>query len=74
MENFRAYEMMVPIFQNGELVYKLPTLKEIKTYCAAGSLALYASTISFKLLNILLSLPVVYSLCGRRNIGESGKP
>ena len=34
MENFRAYEMMVPIFQNGELVYKLPTLKEIKTYCA----------------------------------------
>ena len=34
MENFRAYEMMVPIFQNGELVYKLPSLKEIKTYCA----------------------------------------
>ena len=34
MENFRAYEMMVPIFKNGELVYKLPTLKEIKTYCA----------------------------------------
>ena len=34
MENFRAYEMMVPIFQNGELLYKLPTLKEIKTYCA----------------------------------------
>ena len=34
MENFRAYEMMVPIFKNGELVYQLPTLKEIKTYCA----------------------------------------
>ena len=34
MENFRAYEMMVPVFKNGELVYKLPTLKEIKTYCA----------------------------------------
>ena len=34
MENFRAYEMMVPIFKNGELVYKLPTLREIKTYCA----------------------------------------
>ena len=34
MENYRAYEMMVPIFKNGELVYKLPTLKEIKTYCA----------------------------------------
>ena len=26
--------MMVPIFKNGELVYQLPTLKEIKTYCA----------------------------------------
>ncbi|MCI7136299.1 MAG: nicotinate phosphoribosyltransferase [Candidatus Limivicinus sp.] len=34
MENFRSYEMMVPIFKNGELVYKLPTLREIKTYCA----------------------------------------
>ena len=34
MENFRAYEMMVPILKNGELVYKLPTLREIKTYCA----------------------------------------
>ncbi|MCI7740725.1 MAG: nicotinate phosphoribosyltransferase [Clostridiales bacterium] len=34
MENFRAYEMMVPIFKDGQLVYKLPTLKEIKTYCA----------------------------------------
>ncbi len=34
MENFRAYEMMVPIFKNGQLVYKLPTLREIKTYCA----------------------------------------
>ena len=34
MENFRAYEMMVPVFKDGQLVYKLPTLKEIKTYCA----------------------------------------
>ena len=34
MENFRAVELQVPIFKNGELVYKLPTLKEIKTYCA----------------------------------------
>ena len=34
MENFRAYEMMVPIFKDGQLVYKLPSLKEIKTYCA----------------------------------------
>ena len=33
MENFRAVELQVPIFQNGELVYELPTLKEIKTNC-----------------------------------------
>ena len=34
MENFRAVELAVPIFQNGELVYTLPSLKEIKTNCA----------------------------------------
>ena len=31
--NFTAKELLVPIFQKGELVYKLPTLKEIQTYC-----------------------------------------
>jgi len=34
MENFRAVELMVPIFKNGELVYDLPSLKDIKTNCA----------------------------------------
>jgi len=34
MENFRAVELQVPIFKNGELVYELPALKDIKTYCA----------------------------------------
>ena len=33
MENFRAVELQIPVFQGGELVYKLPTLKEIKTNC-----------------------------------------
>ena len=33
MENFRAVELQVPIFEKGELVYQLPTLKEIKTNC-----------------------------------------
>ncbi len=32
--DFTAKEMLVPIFKNGELVYKLPTLEEIKNYCA----------------------------------------
>ncbi len=34
MENFRAVELQVPIFRGGELVYELPTLKQIKTNCA----------------------------------------
>ena len=33
MENYRAVELQVPIFQGGELVYELPTLTEIKEYC-----------------------------------------
>ena len=31
--DFTARELQVPIFQNGELVYKLPELKEIRAYC-----------------------------------------
>ena len=34
MENFLAVELQVPVFRNGELVYQLPSLKEIKTNCA----------------------------------------
>ena len=34
MENFRAQELLVPIFKNGELVYELPTLDEIRRRCA----------------------------------------
>ena len=33
--NFTARELQVPIFRGGELVYKLPTLEEIRTYCLA---------------------------------------
>ena len=33
MENVRAVELQVPIFEGGKLVYELPTLKEIKTNC-----------------------------------------
>ena len=35
MTNFRARELQVPIFRGGELVYKLPSLKEIQAYCKA---------------------------------------
>ena len=32
--NFTAKELQVPIFQSGKLVYQLPTLDEIRAYCA----------------------------------------
>lgn len=32
--NFTARELQVPIFRNGELVYELPTLEDIRAYCA----------------------------------------
>ena len=32
--NFTATELLVPIFQNGELVYDMPSLPEIQKYCA----------------------------------------
>ena len=31
--DFEAKELQVPIFKNGELVYQLPTLDEIRSYC-----------------------------------------
>ena len=31
--NFTAKELQVPIFQKGELIYELPTLEEIRSYC-----------------------------------------
>ena len=31
--NYTARELQVPIFKNGELVYSLPSLQEIKAYC-----------------------------------------
>ena len=33
--NFTAKELQVPIVKNGELVYQMPTLKEIREYCRA---------------------------------------
>ena len=31
--NFTAKEMLVPIFKNGQLVYKLPSLEQVRAYC-----------------------------------------
>ncbi len=35
MEDFISRELLVPVFEKGELVYELPTLEEIRSYCAA---------------------------------------
>ena len=32
--NFKAKELMVPIYQGGKLVYQRPSLDELKQYCA----------------------------------------
>ena len=32
--NFEAKELQVPIFRDGKLVYELPNLEQIRTYCA----------------------------------------
>lgn len=33
--DFEAKQLQVPIFQKGKLVYELPSLEQIRTYCAA---------------------------------------
>ncbi len=33
LENFRAEELLAPIFKRGELVYELPRLPDIQAYC-----------------------------------------
>ena len=35
LENYPVRELLEPIFKNGELVYKLPELKDIQAYCKA---------------------------------------
>ena len=45
--NFRAKELQVPIFQNGELVYDVPALIDIKRYCAYQVSTLWPSVKRF---------------------------
>lgn len=35
LTNFTAKELLVPIFKNGELCYKMPTSKEVREYCSS---------------------------------------
>lgn len=41
MNDFVAKELQVPIFRHGELVYKLPSLPDIKDYCAKQTATLW---------------------------------
>lgn len=36
LENFRAEELLLKIFENGKQVYTMPTLKEIRVHCKAS--------------------------------------
>ena len=45
--NYTAKELQVPIFKNGELVYQLPTLEEIRSYCIAQVDTLWDETKRF---------------------------
>ena len=47
MENFEAKELQVPIFKGGELVYKCPTLPEIKQYCKEQIATLWPEVLRF---------------------------
>lgn len=47
MTNFRARELLVPIFKGGELVYKEPTLSEIQDYCRREVATLWPEVLRF---------------------------
>ena len=34
LENYTATELLVPIFKDGDLVYSLPSLEQIRAHCA----------------------------------------
>jgi nicotinate phosphoribosyltransferase len=47
MTNFRAKEMLVPIFKNGSLVYNRPSLPEIRRYCEEQIATLWPEVLRF---------------------------
>ncbi len=46
--DFRAQELLQPIFRGGELVYEKPSLEQIKTYCAAQVGTLWDEVLRFE--------------------------
>ena len=47
MEDFEAVELQVPVFQNGNLVYDLPSLLEVKRSCAYQISTLWPEVLRF---------------------------
>lgn len=47
MTNFKARELLVPIFKGGELVYKQPSLPEIQAYCRREVATLWPEVLRF---------------------------
>jgi len=48
LTDFEARELLVPIFQGGELVYKRPALAEIREYCAGQIETLWDEVLRFE--------------------------
>jgi len=47
MDSYTARELQVPVFKNGELVYDLPSLSDIKEYCAKQIGTLWPEVLRF---------------------------
>ena len=48
LEDFTAREMLVPIFKNGERVYNLPPLEEIRDHCAREIATMWKEVLRFE--------------------------
>ena len=48
IENYTARELLVPIFKNGELVYNLPPLDEIRDHCARELATMWNEVLRFE--------------------------
>ena len=46
--DFQAKELLVPIFQKGELVYEQPSLEQVKSYCARQVDTLWPEVLRFE--------------------------
>lgn len=48
LEDYTAREMLVPIFRNGELVYELPPLSEIRDHCERELATMWKEVLRFE--------------------------